>query len=403
MISEMQRLLCDLCANVLFSKNITLPENFDKDELLDEAKKQTVFPIAYTALKGLGVADLNAEKEYYSFIANNIRLNSAHREIGDILSESNIPYVILKGVASAKYYKEPTLRMMGDVDALVRESDIVKVDSALSKHQFSTKDNIYNIGNHVAYIRTINGLTTVCEVHLKVNGVPKEIEDTFDFYMRDMIENSAEISIYEERCFVPDEFHNGMVLVMHTANHLTNEGIGLRHLCDWATFVNNFSDEEFINLFEIPFKKIGLWRFAQILTLCCMKYLGIDYKEWAGNADDTVLDGVITDILIGGNFGRKDITRHYQIKYIKNSETSKISNKKGLDQRLAILNEKAKAKYGFAQKCWLFSIFAQIAVLAEYLQLLLKGERKIDSFDTVKSANIRKKLYSEFKLFEKDQ
>ncbi len=402
MLNQTQKFLCDLCANMMFSKEITPPEKFNKAELLDEAKKQTVFPITYTALKKLGIIDENAQKKYYSYIATNIRVSYAHSEICNILSENSISYVVLKGVASAKYYKESTLRMMGDVDVLVHESDVNKVDSALSEHGFFTKDNVFNIDNHVAYTRVANGVKTKCEVHINVNGAPQEIKDIFNGYMEDIIEKSTEICVGDGKCFVPSEFHNGMVLIMHTANHLTNEGIGLRHFCDWALFVNNFSNEEFINLFEIPFKKIGLWRFAQLITLCCIKYLGVNYKEWAGKTDDDILEGIITDVFSCGNFGAKDISRHFQIKYIKNRKTGKISDKKGFRQKLSIINEKAKKQYSFAEKHKSLLVFAWIAVLFKYLYLILKGERKFDSFDTINKADNRKNLYNKFKLFETD-
>lgn len=50
-LTESQNILCGLCANVLFEKNITIPENFDFNKLFDEAKHQTVFPIAFVGLK----------------------------------------------------------------------------------------------------------------------------------------------------------------------------------------------------------------------------------------------------------------------------------------------------------------------------------------------------------------
>ena len=59
-LTEIQNILCGLCANVLFDKNIYIPKNFDLNKLFDEAKHQTVFPIACVGLKREKV-----EKKFY--------------------------------------------------------------------------------------------------------------------------------------------------------------------------------------------------------------------------------------------------------------------------------------------------------------------------------------------------
>ena len=57
-------------------------------------------------------------------------------------------------------------------------------------------------------------------------------------------------------------------------SHMTSESIGLRHLCDWAVFVNSISNNEFVGLFSENLKSFGLWKFAQIMTATSEKYLG---------------------------------------------------------------------------------------------------------------------------------
>ncbi len=400
MINQTQKLLCDLCSYLLFDKQITLPNDFNIDELIDEAKKHTVFPMVITALKKLSVNTFKYETEYFACIARNVRVNYAHGEICSMMRDSDIRAIILKGTSSADYYKEPSLRVMGDVDILIKESDIEKANEILLKHGFLTDDDIFNVDNHCSYKKDENGLQTVCEVHLKVNGAPNHLKEVFDEYLTDIFEKTKQIDVGGTKCTVPGDFHHGIVILLHTAGHLTNEGIGLRHFCDWAVFVNSFNDKDFVNMFEVPLKKMGLWRFTKLLTLCCTEYLGVAPKEWTGSADIELLEKIMSDMLNGGNFGTKENDRHSQVKYLKNRETSKVSNKNRFTQILSIINEKAHTEYGFVKKCKLLLPIGWLAVLVKYLWLLLKGERKIDSMDTVNNANKRKNIYKEFKLFE---
>lgn len=63
-------------------------------------------------------------------------------------------------------------------------------------------------------------------------------------------------------------------------HHLLGEGIGLRHLCDWAVFADSLKEKEFRSLFETKLKSIGLWKFACILSQVCYKYLHCHNLSW---------------------------------------------------------------------------------------------------------------------------
>ena len=95
---------------------------------------------------------------------------------------------------------------------------------------------------------------------------------------------------------------------------------------------------------------MGLWRFAQVLTLCCIKYLGCDSKIWAGYVDENLLENLIVDILNGGNFGFKDTKRYQQIKYINDDKIKTVSKRSSLAQLFHSINEKTKYKFLFVNK-----------------------------------------------------
>jgi len=396
-INNNQTILLDLCAKSLFDKDITIPDEFDCKVLIEESKRQTVFPVAYSLIKDK-CGDVDS-KTFSQIIAKNIRVEYAHNEIHRVLSNNNIPYVILKGVTSASYYKEPMLRTMGDVDVLVCPENIAKADKLLKSIGFITTDDVDGDNMHIGYKRK-DGVT--CELHRRVNGVPQsEVGDTVNKYLSNIFDSVQEYETANGSCVVPDKFHHGLILLLHTASHLTHEGVGLRHLCDWAVFVNSFSDDEFISFFEKPLNEMGLWRFAQLLTLCCVKYLGCDAKAWAGEADDELLDRIIIDILNGGNFGLKDPKRYNQIKYISDRKEGTVGKRNPVFQLFSSINAKTKKEFAFVNKSKLLLPVGWIFTVCKYLYMVITGKRSLDGISTINSANSRKNIYNEFYLFEK--
>ncbi|MBQ6885878.1 MAG: nucleotidyltransferase family protein [Clostridia bacterium] len=398
-INNNQTILLDLCAKSLFDKDVTIPDELDCSELIEESKTQTVFPCCYSLIKDK--CDDAHGKTFSQIIAKNIRVEYAHNEVHRVLSENNIPYVILKGVASASYYKEPMLRMMGDVDVLVRPNDIAKADKLLNSIGFITTDDIDSDDMHIGYKRK-DGVA--CELHRKIGWAPNNsIGDIIKEYFNDIYDKSQEYKTSNGGCIVPCKFHHGLILLLHTATHITHEGVGLRHLCDWAVFANSFSNEEFINTFEKPLKEMGLWRFAQLLTLCCVQHLGCDEKAWAGQADDDLIDGIVSDILNGGNFGNKDTDRYNQIKYISDRKDGTTAKKNPILQLFDSINEKTKKEFKFVNKSKLFLPLGWLFTVVRYIYMVIVGKRTLDGVSTVSEAKKRKDIYNAFKLYENDQ
>ena len=401
-LTENQNILCNLCANILFAKEVNLPKEIDVDELLKEANHQAVLPIVCTAFKKLSLKSEIAEKQLFLSTIKNAKVSYNHIEIGNALSQNGVEYVFFKGVASAAYYNNPDIRTMGDVDILIHPEDTEQVHNLLLNIGYTTNDDITKKENHIVYVRRLNGVRSVCEVHFKVSTTPDAVADEFNNCFKTVFNDKMEIKVSNGRCFVPSHFHHGIILLLHTATHLTKEGIGLRHICDWAVFVNSFSNDDFTKTFEAPLKQMGLWRFAQLLTLCCQKYLGADKKAFAGNSDEELLDAMITDIINGGNFGFKDETRYGHIKYISNRDSDGISQKGAFSQLLMSINHKAKTKYNFVKKHkWLLPVGWAVVVF-DYFVLVLTKKRKLDNIDTINDAKYRQSIYNEFKLFKKE-
>lgn len=97
-------------------------------------------------------------------IANNIRVDTAHAELTDIFS--GIPFVTLKGYASAYYYPEPIYRTMGDVDFYVMPKCYNEAYRRLKESGFMQSGKEHE--RHEAF----NKGRVHFELHSEIKGIP---------------------------------------------------------------------------------------------------------------------------------------------------------------------------------------------------------------------------------------
>lgn len=381
-------------------------KNEELSDILTEAKAQTVFSTVFSLLqenlKNFSKKEfLHCQESFFANVMTNTNNFMEHAELHKLMTERGIPYVAIKGLASAYYYPDPSLRDMGDVDFLVFEKNFEMAKQAVLSAGFAVDHGGDNGDIHIAFKREP---LSIWEQHRCVNGVPngfvgelirKETDRT--------IETSELVELDGAVCRIPDKLHHGLIMLLHMVSHMTSEGIGLRHLCDWAVFANSIENDEFVKLFKDKLSQFGLWKFAQTMTAVSEKYLGADHKKWAENPDleGNYLEGVITDILNGGNFGKKDMNRYREIKYISNRNERTVDDKGVVAQAVNTLNKKVYNDHAFIDRHKVFLPVGWIAEGGKYIGLLVSGKRKTQGTSAMlKEASKRKDIYSKMKLFE---
>ena len=399
-LGDLQNLILSLCAQSLFGKENKADLGDKEGEILQEANRQTVYPLVCTALKNITGGEQTSTEVFLQRIAENMQVNFDHSLVHGLLSDNGIDYVAFKGVASARYYTDPILRTMGDTDILINRQDIKKVDLLLKNIGYTTTDDIDKETGHVAYGKKEGNRVSRIEVHFTLGGIPESKKEIFDKYLSDLISTSVSLNTPCGVCRVPDKFHHGIILLLHTAHHLINEGVGLRHLCDWAVFVDTVSDKEITETFEKPLKELGLLEFARYFTALSVEFLGAEPKSFVGEVDKDYLKELISDILAGGNFGTKDTDRYTQIKYISDRKEGSVGEKSPVLQVFSTLKEKTKREVKFVKEHPVLLPVGMVYTLFYYLFLVITKRRKGESLKTLSDAKHRKDIYSQFKLFE---
>lgn len=242
MVTETQQVLLDIIGAHLFQKQRPDLDGANWTSLLKEADLQAVFPIVYTVVEPFLPDDIKpkASSRYFVHVASSVRNAHQHGELHKLLSEHDLPYVIIKGMASAAYYPDTFMWSMGDVDFLVPKDKLEETKKLLLTEGYTTNEN----SKHHAHL-AFHKEKEILEMHWEPNGITGGKKgDICREYLSDIIETAESYETQNEHFLVPDAFHHGLVMLLHTATHMVNTGVGLRHLCDWAVFVGKLDDQE---------------------------------------------------------------------------------------------------------------------------------------------------------------
>ena len=82
-----------------------------------------------------------------------------------------------------------------------------------------------------------------------------------------------------ENIAVPPATFNAIYLLRHAAVHYQKEGIAVRHLCDWACFLERHGHEIDRQLFHKALADYRLDRFEALMTAAAVRYLGAEVPE----------------------------------------------------------------------------------------------------------------------------
>ena len=285
----------------------------DWQPIFQEMKKQTVAALPGEWLKKHPVS--HPWTSYCSLQQGQwIRVMYSQNQIIELLENNNIPFVIIKGAASAMYYPHPSLRSMGDVDILVKRGDFNRAAELLEKSGYLLIKEREYTSHHYNYCKD----NIIFELHRRL----AIIDDTNETLLT-LFEKGVENRVWSEtegfRFPVLPPLLNGLVLIFHIDQHL-RQGLGLRQIVDWMMYVHHLTPDEWNQLLLI-LEDVGLKRLALTVTILCQQYLGL--RMTVRNDDSYPYDDLLLFILEKGNFGQKAGLEG------KTAAFSLLSNKRG--------------------------------------------------------------------------
>ena len=222
--------------------------------------------------------------------------------------DGKIDCLVLKGLSSAVYYDKPENRIMGDIDLLIRETDLEKADQLLLSDGYEKQkgEEIYDV------VYSKNGV--MVELHFAIPGIPDgEYGEQIKSFMADVFDTAVIREFQGQKFRSPDDAHNAVIMLLHLQHHLYYGLVWLKQIVDWSRFIKATDGAPFWGQTVLPlFKSVDLLVFASALTNACGKYLNSPVPLWAQafNEGDEIIDAVFNSekvTLSGDDYTKADM------------------------------------------------------------------------------------------------
>ena len=315
--------------------------------------------------------------------ANFVRILHYQKQLCELFKANDIPLVILKGTAAVVYYPNPAQRSMGDIDYLVSPEHFDQATELLVTNGYKIKDDPRAPRHMHVHKDNIS-----FEQHRFFSSEGIDVER---FILEGM--HHIEITeIYGTSFPMLPKLANGLVLLGHMVQHLKS-GLGLRQVIDWMMYVDRVLHDGFWEAeFQAAAREVRLEKLAIVVTRMCQKYLGLttDDITWCADADEQLCDDLIENLLVSGNFGRRNGDGN-RVEFV----TASIK-RDGLFQRLQRSGEanwKAYKKHKWLKPfCWIYQS-------GRYVNRGIKARRSGKQLrDDIDRANKRNKLLRDLEI-----
>lgn len=282
----------------------------DWPALIREAENHAVWLPVYDALEPVQ-AQVFTDTESTELAAmgrygSNVRVEQAQLELVAVLDRLSCPYVILKGLSSSAWYPKPHTRHLGDVDFLVPQQWLERAKNTLVQSGYA---HVLHPGSHH---HNLQKRGVKLEMHMQIAGLPEQRgRDGLQAFFADIYEQRQLVKTDTGSFYAPGDAHQAVIQLLHIRHHLFSGGIGLRHVMDWACFMNRNGEKPFWQAQVLPLmRQAGLLHFTAAVTKLAAVYMGSVCPAWAECEEDLCRD-LMEDILTGGNFGCKDLRRNH--------------------------------------------------------------------------------------------
>ena len=264
--------LFEIVSAVINSKRVPKPINKINIETLYKISRENKFDsyLLY-ALNDNTIENVTEEflqKAYFSLTKSINRSSVIDKTFCDIINlfeKNQIKNITLKGNYIKNYYPENELRYMIDIDILVNEYDMKKIDELLKNegYLFKTSGNIEN------EYTSKDGVSI--EIHKNLLNNTKKNNDFFD-----NVWDNAIIRKNYKYAYYLDEVTFYLYMVKHCLKHFFSGGFSARMVLDFYVFDMFISSEKINNEKNKKLKEINLYVFAKRIEEISNRWFSIN-------------------------------------------------------------------------------------------------------------------------------
>ena len=229
--------------------------------------------------------------QYIASAYHSVQQEASAEEMAECFYKAGIPLAFFKGILLRRFYPEPQLRTMGDIDCLVsRDNRELAHRMMLEMGYVCDSDK----GDVWVYSR---GRVSV-EMHTRI--AQNSFQNGFDYkaFFSDALEHTEKAGKY---IFLKREYHF-CFLIYHIAKHLYSTGAGIRMFLDIAVFLQHYGNEFDWEQAAELLQETRLSRTAGAVFQLCGRWFGTKIP-WPDKVSEEVLDQLEEYITGGGTFG----------------------------------------------------------------------------------------------------
>lgn len=283
--------------------------------LVANAAMRNRIVIAGGAAEGRGEVVMRLMQQTMAHKQNQGRFEDAVGRFARLMKENGIAYVVFKGLAVARYYPEPFVRTMGDVDFYVPKEDFLRAVEVIEQGLHVKMDK-EDVDKHYSF--DWQGIRFEMHYQIETFGSHRHqlcfdrmideimAEHTDSFTVCDSDGNETEVSVLP-----PTE--DLIVVFKHWFNHLLVEGVGLRQTLDLAVLLNAYRDKINVGRLMTALDDIGYMKAFRAMLAMMKRYFGFEWLDSnfvLGCRDERYADKLMAAVMESGNFGRKAYRNH---------------------------------------------------------------------------------------------
>lgn len=261
----------------LTGDKVVLSSDLDWNAIMFLCQTHELIPLLYYGLQNS--VDTPPNKLYdqlenlvVKYIVNDMTLEKMYADITSAFEESEINYMPLKGIITRRLYPKPEMRVMSDIDILVKEEQQKKACVVMKAHG-------YNFEIESAHEFVFSKNKTKAEIHKSL--VPDYNVDFYDYFKTGW-EKAIPDGNNKYKMSEDDEF---IYMFTHLAKHYRDSGINVIHLIDiWMYMQSCKLNMDYI---KTELEGLGLYTFFENVYATL--------NNWFGDGEATEMTEFITD------------------------------------------------------------------------------------------------------------
>ncbi len=221
------------------------------------------------------------------------------QKLAQFYASHGIRMMVLKGYGLSTLYPQPSHRPCGDIDIwlfgeqdradrLLNEKKGVEIDYTHHHHTVFHINGVM-IENHYDFLNI--------HAHLSSRDIEKELQ------MLARQEPEKLLLQDNNTIYLPSADLNALFLLRHAGAHFAAEEITLRHVADWAFFVQHYHDKIDWHRLEQTARRQNMHRFLYCLCGICVDYLGMPKRIFPLIEDAVLREGNVDTAAISSKSG----------------------------------------------------------------------------------------------------